>query len=171
MDMRLRTGEGTRQQPMLLWDTVWSPSQMAGTWVQAGTGLKSTSPLQTAVVLCLFTDRRCPDDHPLAAYAGDDPRGWWGDGVDVAEDAGETEMGSLLWLLERAALTADTQRWAEQMARDALQPLITQKAVASVAVASEIQQPSRLNLKIDLFGHDGGKAYGAEFEIYWRSIR
>lgn len=111
--LRVRIGEGDRQQPALLWDSVWSPLNGDADWAIADAtetqnrgGLRAQAALHTAIVLALFTDRRIPDQHPLRKYvAGDDPRGWWGNGADVRADLGEEELGSLLWVFERAVLT------------------------------------------------------------------
>ena len=102
----IRSNEGCAPQPILTWDTVWDAQSGFADWAYADRseasnrgGLQAQAALQTAVILCLFTDRYCPPDHPLAfLLEGDDPRGWWGDGVDVARDQGEAPLGSLLLL-------------------------------------------------------------------------
>ena len=125
-DVLIRENEGCDPDPHLLWDSRWSPADGVADWRLAGIdetlnrgGLAAKAGLETAAILCLFTDRRVPPTHPLAYLADGDPRGWWGDGVDVRTDLGEAPLGSFLWLLERAPLTVQGQpvtRWAEQMA-------------------------------------------------------
>ncbi|WP_299453392.1 phage GP46 family protein [uncultured Pigmentiphaga sp.] len=174
MDILIRTAEGQEAQPFLLWDSVWDPAAHRADWALAGGealnvgGLRARSALETAVVLALFTDRRVPDDHPLRKYADADPRGWWGDGVDVRADLGEEPLGSLLWLLERAALTEDVSRWAKAMAEEALMPLLRQGAAARVEVETSGDAPrGRLDLMVRLYGADGQKIYDRRFEIVW----
>lgn len=176
MDFRIRVAEGQDPQSTLLWDTVWSGT--GGDWAIAGAqagnqgGLAARAAIATAILLCLFTDRRCPDDHPLRFLADNDPRGWWGDGVDVRDDLGEGAMGSLLWLLERSILTApETKMWAEAFALEALRPLIDQGvAVKATAVATANPALGRLDMEIALFGRDGQAVFSQRFQDLWRQV-
>jgi phage gp46-like protein len=178
--MRVRISEGSDPQPQLLVDSVWSPADGVADWAIAGAdeplnrgGLQAKSALHTAIVLALFTDKRCPVDHPLFKYVGDaDPRGWWGDAVDVREDLFEDELGSLLWTLERAVLTEDIRRWAERLAEEALAPLIRQGAVVRIDVEAVAHQAfNRLDLHVQLFGRDGARKYDHRFEDIWRQVQ
>ena len=176
LSFQIRANEGCKPQPIYVWDTVWSPATGYGAWAYAPAtetynrgGLQAENALQTAVNLCLFTDRRCPPDHPLAyLIEGDDPRGWWGDGVDVRDDLGEAPMGSLLWLLERAQATPDNAAWARTFALDALAPLIGQQAVVRADAQATLVPPSRLDLAAQLYGQDGTKIYDRRFDDIWR---
>jgi phage gp46-like protein len=174
--INLRANEGCAAQPNLLWDTVWDPAAGLGDWAVAGAsetlnrgGLQATRALETAVILCLFTDRFCPPDHPLAKFADDDRRGWWGDGIDVRADLGETPLGSLLWLLERAIVDDNMARWAESLALDALSPLIAQGAAARATAQAEAHVTrNRMDLSVQLYGRDGTKIYDRRFDDIWR---
>lgn len=175
--IEIRINEGADPQPYLAWDTVWDAQTQQGDWAIAGAGeklnrggLRATAGLQTAVELALFTDRRCPADHPLAKYADGDLRGWWGNSIDERADLGEAELGSLLWLLERAPLTDDIVRWSKALAEEALAPLIVQGAAAKMAIAAERVGGSRLNLGVSLYGHDGASVYARKFEILWEQV-
>lgn len=177
-DPLLRTTEGCDEQPFLLWDTVWSNDTHSGDWALADPderlnrgGLRSKVVLGTAVVLALFTDRRVPDDHPLRSLAGPDPMGWWGDGVDVRSDLGETELGSLLWLLRRAPLTEEIVRWAKAMAEEALAPLVAQRACVRIEVETARDElRGLLSLTVRLFGRDGTHLYDRAFDVVWAQI-
>ncbi|HQF31923.1 MAG TPA: phage GP46 family protein [Hyphomicrobiales bacterium] len=157
---------------------MWSTEEGRGDWAMAGAdeadnigGLRATAALETAVVLCLFTDRRCPADHPLAWLADGDRRGWWGDAVDVRADLGEAPLGSLLWLLERAPLDGETAMWAEAFAIEALQPLVDQKAVSKIeAVATARPEEDRLDLVVRLYGRDGSLVYDRKFDNIWAQV-
>ena len=172
----IRSNEGCAPQPILTWDTVWDAQSGFADWAYADRseasnrgGLQAQAALQTAVILCLFTDRYCPPDHPLAfLIEGDDPRGWWGDGVDVARDQGEAPLGSLLWLLAHAPLTEEIARYAQAFALEALSVLIGQQAVVRVEAQTQIVGPSRLNLAVQLYGRDGSRLYAHQFDDVWR---
>ena len=176
MDINVRLAEGCAPQPSLLWDTIWDPVRGTGDWGLAGPGetlnrggLAASAALKTAVLLCLFTDRACPPDHPLAKYVDGDLRGWWGDGVDVRDDAGEAAMGSLLWLLERSVATPDIARWAENLAIEALQPLIRQGAAVQVTALARINPgTARIDLAIALYARDGRRIYDHKFDGLYR---
>lgn len=177
-DVIIRSNEGCDPDPFLLWDSVWSPQLGLADWGLAGAdeplnrgGLRSKAALATAVILCLFTDKRIDPTHPLYWLADGDPRGYWGDGVDVRADLGEKPLGSWLWLLERAPLTINGQSasfWAEQFALEALAPLKEQEAVSRIdALAAVNEIDARLELTVNLYGRDGQTVYSSKFEILW----
>jgi phage gp46-like protein len=177
VSFQIRANEGCKPQPTLFWDTVWNEQIGYADWAYAPAsevsynfgGLQAEAALESAVMLCLFTDRRCPDDHPLAyLIENDDPRGWWGDGVDVRADLGEAPMGSLLWLLERAQATPANAQWAQTFALDALSVMIGQQSVVSTAAQAALRPPNRIDLAVQLYGRDGTKIYSRNFEGIWR---
>ena len=181
-DLVIRANEGCDPDPYLLWDSRWSPNDGLADFALAGAaeklnrgGLSAKAGIATAVVLALFTDKRIASDHPLYWLADGDPRGYWGDGIDVRADLGETQLGSYLWLLERAPLTISGQSaavWAQQFALEALQPLKDQGAVARIdasATADEIND--RLELIVNLYGEDGQAIYSQKFAVLWRQVQ
>jgi phage gp46-like protein len=179
IQVNLRANEGCAPQPVLFWDAVWDAASGTADWALAGPtetvnvgGLKATEAIETAVTLCLWTDRLCPPDHPLAKYIeADDPRGWWGDGIDVRADLGETPLGSLLWLLERAAVTPQTVQWTQALALDALAPMLAQDSVSRVdAQASSGPAFNQINLAVQVYGRDGAKVYDRRFDDIWAQL-
>lgn len=179
VEINVRVNEGCQAQPELLWNTEWSAAEGYGDWALAGSdeklnvgGLAADEELETAVILCLFTDRYCPPTHPLAKYIeANDPRGWWGDGIDVRADLGEAPLGSLLWLIERSVVTDDTARWAEMLAMDALAPMIGQRSIVkAVATAYPLPAQNRMDLRIQLYGQDGATIYDRRFQNIWVQI-
>jgi phage gp46-like protein len=179
MAPRIRINEGRDPQPQLLWDSIWDKTRGFAEWALASArellnqgGLRATAALETAVVLQLFTDKRMPKGHTLQKYVdGDDVRGWWGDGVDVRADLGETELGSLLWALKRAPLNEDTRRWTETEAAAALQTLINQRVVARI-VAEAVDQPAsgQRDLSIKLYRQDGTLILDRRFDDIWAQL-
>lgn len=176
VDVSIRVDEACDAPRQLPWDTVMDPKAGVGDWSLASVsekgnrgGLKATAALATAVELALFTDKRCPDDHPLRRFADNDPRGWWGDAVDVRADLGEQELGSLLWLLERSVATEETARWARAFAADALAPLKAQGAVAKIDVQSELAD-NRINLAVLLYARDGAIVFNRKYDLLWQQV-
>ncbi|MDQ0472823.1 phage GP46 family protein [Labrys wisconsinensis] len=154
------------------WDTVLG--DVASDWEAAdpglepgnGGGLAARRSLETAVILCLMSDRYATVEDGRADE--DDPRGWAGDGFDVRADLGEAELGSHLWLLRRQALTAETARRAEDMAHVALRPLIAQGAFARIdAVATPDPEQAQLLLAIAGYGDAGDQLYDRKFALLW----
>lgn len=95
--------------------------------VQVACGdLATGNELSTAVMLSLFTDRRANEDDVLPD--GTDPRGWWSDAMDGRQ------IGSRLWLLERARNLTETLRLAQDYAKEALQWLVDDEIAKSVTV-------------------------------------
>jgi phage gp46-like protein len=119
--------------------------------------------LRTQVIICLLTDARV-DESELRT--DDENRGWIGDTFDTM--AGETPIGSKLWLLRRSSLYDGIEVYAELWARQSLQTLIDQGAVARVEVSAVADRSARrLDLTVGLFGRDGARVYHEKFELLW----
>lgn len=179
MALNVRIDEGEQQQPTLFWDSRWEPWRGQADWaladadeVQNRGGLRAKAALHTAVIIALFTDKRIPKDHPLFYLLEDgDQRGWFGDGADVRADLGEDEMGSLLWIFERAHLNEENRRWVELVATEALMPLIKQQVAVRVEVQAEAQFAiNRVHLFVQLYGRNGSLVYDYKFEDIWAQI-
>lgn len=175
MDIRMRDSEGTDAQPFLLWDTYWNADDLDtyfADWQLAGPsaplnayGLSSNHALNTAILLSLFTWRRAEVYDVLPA--GTDPKGWWGDDIDL--EGNEGPLGSRLWLLIRAPLNANTITLAETYAYEALQPLIDQGAVATFVCTATIDKVQGfLTLAVNAYSQNGQLIYSQKFENLWR---
>ena len=126
--------------------------------LQCGQGLR------TQVIICLLTDARV---EPSELRSGDSNRGWIGDTFDTM--AGETPIGSKLWLLRRSSLYEGIEQYAELYARQALQTLIDQRAVVRVDVDVTVdRRANSLALDIKLYGKSGAQIYNEKFELLWR---
>ena len=89
--------------------------------------------------------------------------GWWG---DTLEDRGDT-TGSGLSSLARAVITEDTARTAEDLARTALQWLITDGIAESVEVVATITDGDRTGLEL-VVSVVRGKATG--YPALWEEV-
>jgi phage gp46-like protein len=128
--------------------------------------LRAEQGLATQVLIHLMTDRRVEASE---LRDGDENKGWIGDSFDLAEH--ETPLGSRLWLLRRSSLFEGVEIRAQDYAREALQPLIDQEAVARIDVTATADRPQkRLNLAVDLYGREGEKVYSNRFELLWGQI-
>jgi phage gp46-like protein len=122
--------------------------------------------LATQVLILLMTDRRVEDSE---LRDGEQNRGWLGDSFDRLD--GEDVLGSRLWLLRRRSIYDGIEVDAEDYAREALQPLIAQGAVARVdATATAKRAENRLDLEIALYGRDGETVFNQKFGLLWRQI-
>lgn len=148
------------------------PWSAAADWAYAGAdepdnvgGLANKAALATAVILSLYTDRRCPPDHPLAKYAEGDLRGWWGE--DILEP-GETVAGSLLWLLERSVVTDEIRLYADAFTREALAWALAAGVAARLDVDVDVL-PARngFSIAIALYGRDGALVHDCKYESAW----
>ena len=178
IQVRMRDAEGCARQPFLLWDTIWVQRTDAsgghGDWILAGEGdqpesaggLRAETALHTATLISLFSDRRLPDGY-LNPNDDGDRRGWWGDSVKVpGEPAGE--FGSLLWTLERSVLNARVVQLAADYAREALQTLIDQGAVARTEVETAGDGGrGLLMLTVRHYSQDGAQRYEQRFSVLW----
>lgn len=122
--------------------------------------------LATQVLILLMSDRRVEDSE---LRDGEQNRGWLGDSFDRLD--GEDVLGSRLWLLRRRSIYDGIEVDAEDYAREALQPLITQGSVARVdATATAKRAENRLDLEIAMYGRDGETVFNQKFGLLWRQI-
>lgn len=164
VDIRIRDTEAQDDQPLLLWDTVWNANLGALDWKIAGKTLQSSRILDTAILLQLATWRRAEPYDVLPS--GADPKGWWGNAVDIEDD--EDQLGSKLWLLYRAPLNDATANKAKQYATQCLQPLINQGAVVRFDIVPSYDVvKGMLALQIDGYSQDGQRIYSQKFSRLW----
>lgn len=153
-------------EPILTPDLVWTGSTGDLAIDAAREDLACRAALTTAVLICLMTDIRVD---PTELPDGESNRGWPGDAFDL--QPGEQALGSKLWLLRRRALLPGIETEAEDYARAALQPLITQgAAVRAEATATRSETAARLDLDIALYGRDGTAIYQQKFAVLWEQL-
>lgn len=129
-------------------------------------GLRARQALATAILICLMTDRRVD---ATELREGDENRGWPGDGFDMR--VGEAPLGSKLWLLRRRGLEPGIEIKAQDYAREALQTLVDQGAVARFDVsATAARDRNRLDLAIAAYSKSGIQIYDQKFAVLWDQI-
>lgn len=155
--------------PDIVWDGLAGDFAIATTPADGGVGgFVARNPIETAHLLLLFTDRQVDADDLRFENRGD-RRGWVGDGFDIDVAAGEAPLGSRLWLYRRSVLVAKTFGEIEFEIRAALQPLITQGAVARIDVSGEVLNAQGLvRCAIDSYARAGAKVYSAKFDPLWK---
>jgi phage gp46-like protein len=120
------------------------PGQTTGDIALSGADLATEFPLQTAVMMSLFTDRRAgEDDEPTESCRG----GWWGDTFSRIE---HDRIGSRLWLLRRSKETQDTVNLGRLYAEEALQWLLDDNIAEAVNVDAFIVRRGVLGLHIHI---------------------
>lgn len=187
--IRLRNNEGDVAQPFLSPDLVITQAYGASIHfdhqlslpreTNNKLGLSSIQSLHTAVIIQLFTDRRIRPEMDHVDPFSPDPRGWWGDTVSIDYDASETELGSHLWTLRRSVLNQDVVDTAGDYAREALQPIVEQGAVAYFDVTAEAQKlrypngaaADMLAIGVDGYSHRGLSSYSQKFDVLWDQVR
>ena len=171
VSIRLRAQEGAQAEINLLWDTAQSSVLGELDWLLGSQtpsdptsfGLSSGVTISSAVLICLFTWRRADPGDP---YTDGEVKGWWGDAVDVEAD--EAPIGSKLWTLQRAPLTAATQALAKKYATQALQPLVVQGLCARIDIAVGIDKTNAtLPMTVKLYSSAGGQVYNQQFASIW----
>ncbi len=135
-------------------------------------GLVAVNPIQTAILVLLFTDVRV-DPTDLRYEMHGDRRGWVGDGFDVRADLGEAPLGSRLWLYRRSVLVTAVKKPTlaaiEADALSALQPLVAQGAAAKITVSGSQDGPAgRIYLDIKVYGRGKRELYSGRFDTLWR---
>jgi phage gp46-like protein len=153
--------------PDLIWDGIVGDLAINPlTHPDAPGDLRAEQGLATQVLIHLMTDARVEQSE---LRDGDDNRGWFGNSFDVMD--GEQPIGSRLWLLRRSALTDGIEIEAQDYAREALQPLLSQSAVARIDVAAVADRAnSRLDLAVTIYGRNGEVTFDKKYELLWRQI-
>lgn len=153
--------------PDLIWDGfVGDLAINALTHPDAPGDLRAEQGLATQVLIHLMTDARVETSE---LRDGDENRGWFGDSFDVMD--GEQPIGSRLWLLRRSALYDGIETIAVDYAREALQPLLSQSAVASIDVSATADRAnSRLDLAVTIYGRNGDVTFDQKYALLWRQI-
>ncbi len=119
----------------------WNANEQYAQLLFADNDMVNDRSLLTPIIVSLFTDARANDDDTLPDLRSSDRRGWWADSTNTAKKG--DQIGSRLWLLERAKNTVRTLPDAKRYAEEALKWLIDEGIAESVTVSAEaVQLPS-----------------------------
>lgn len=128
----------------------WNPLLGRGDWSMTNGDLSTGSPLETAVLVSLFTDQIAAPDFVLTDGTTD-RRGWWADAFETSP------IGSRFWQLDRAK-KANAQTLlleARDIGQQALQWLLDDGVAATVDVAAWWYTPSSLGIRVKITEPDG----------------
>ena len=125
--------------------TIWRDFS-TGDWSLEGSQLASGNDLQTAVLISIFTDRIARTDDVIPDGTTD-PRGWWADG--------DVQIGSRLWLLNRAKQTTETLNRARDYIAEALQWLIDDGVAMYFDLTCQWIAPGQLGAWLVIHRSDG----------------
>jgi phage gp46-like protein len=103
--------------------------------------------LETAVIVSLFTDSRARPGDAKLDPEDDDLRGFWG---DIYSDVQGSELGSLLWLLDRSTSRQEVFRLANERGTAALAWMVDDGIADSAVVVSSREGPGRLGLRVTI---------------------
>ncbi|GAB7525316.1 phage GP46 family protein [Paraburkholderia sp. 2C] len=141
----------------------WDAAHSRGDWSISPPDLTTGNDLETAILVSLFTDRMAaPDD--VIPDGSNDPRGWWGD------DGEATQIGSRLWLLQRAKQTTETLQRTYDYIAEALKWLIDDGVVARFDITVQWVRESFLGAQIVAYQQDGANVASA-FTWAWQGIQ
>lgn len=126
----------------LIWDNAANGADLE----LLGADLATEDGLRTAIIISLFSDRLARPDDALPDDSGD-RRGWWADAFPEAEG---DQIGSRLWLLDRAKQLPETLDAANDYATEALQWLVEDGVAQSVTVTAEWTQAGLLGAQIEV---------------------
>jgi len=147
----------------------WDNGLFEGDFIFEDNDFNTDEGLATAVLISWFTDQRASDedDIPNADSEFIDKRGWWGDLVDpvVVGD----EIGSKLWLLNRAKTTQENITAGIDYGTAALEWMKEDGIVKDVLVTGEKQKYNNdyiLALQAEITKADGNKL-NISFDSEW----
>ena len=141
---------------------IFDPMQ-GGKIVWSSRDLLADDGLQTAIVISLFSDRRCATDQLPDNET--DQRGFWADAFSMLDG---DSTGSLLWLLRREKTINSVLGRAKDYARDALRWLVDDKVAQAVNVETEYLDRGPMAIYVEVI-RPTGDAVSYRFEYAWEA--
>lgn len=123
--------------------------------------LEADDGLETAVAISFFTDMRVSVEE--LPYGQTDQRGWWG---DMFPEKDQDKIGSRMWTLQPAKITAETRNKASDFARECLQWMIDDGIASSINFESEYNGLKQLITSVEIIKPSGEIA---NFSVFWDS--
>ena len=148
----------------------WSNTTEGGSWSVASGGVALGNPLESAVLVSLFTDRVAPIQPSsldqsvgigLPGQNGNDRRGWWGDAYATVP------IGSRLWQLARLIKANASAALAEveDVCGEALQWLIDDGVAQTVTAKATWIAPTLIGIAIAI--QEPGSNTPTTFSYSW----
>jgi phage gp46-like protein len=103
--------------------------------------------LETAVLISLFTDQRVSVAELPSGEESSSRRGWWG---DLFADIESDQIGSKLWLYQRAKRTQDNLTQIETTATESLKWLLDDGVAKSVSVEASFDDDNDSGVIIEI---------------------
>jgi phage gp46-like protein len=134
--------------------------------------LDATDALATAVIVALGTDRLASIDDELPDPDSTDRRGWWGD-LDAADIWGGWEIGSRLWLMQRAKITGSNAARGSTMVRikhyiqEAIQPFLSLRIASAMDIEVVRVDDQRIDALVRLY-RGPQTAVELRYQILWQ---
>ena len=131
---------------------LWNPATATGDWVISNGTPELGNPLESAVLVSLFTDRVAPVDW-VPPTKDTDPRGVWFDTYETSP------IGSRLWMLARAKKTDATTilQLAKDYCLEALQWLLDDGVAATLTIRTFWFKPGTLGITVSILKPSGEK--------------
>lgn len=132
----------------------------------ANQDIKSDDGIRTAVIISLFTDKRVLSDE--VTEQDPDQRGWWG---DMFPDEDQDQIGSRLWLLQRAKQTPETLSRAKEFAEESLQWMIDDGVASSITVVTEYIERGWIQISVNIQRPRSTLSFRYEFNWQYEAVR
>jgi phage gp46-like protein len=113
-------------------------------------------------MVSLFTDRRIKEDELEAPER--DRKGWWG---DIALENSDDQIGSRLWLLDRAKATENTRALVDQYVLECLQWLLDDGVAEEVNIESVLIPRSRIDFSVEIKRPKERDRYFYRYQLVW----
>lgn len=147
----------------------WDNDLFEGDFLFENNDFDTDEGLATAVLISWFTDQRVSDDDLIPNADSDfiDKRGWWGDLEDPVVEG--DQIGSKLWLLDRAKTAQENITKGEAYGLASLDWMKQDGIVKDITVTGESQKYNNdyiLALKAEITKLDGNKT-NITFDPEW----
>jgi phage gp46-like protein len=117
-------------------------------------GLTQNLDIQTAVTISLFSDRLALVTDELPTINSKNRRGWWADGLLLADPTFAQIIGSRLWLLSRSKSVPNVLQLAQGYCYEALNWLLTNNIASAITVQTSFINNNNqiMQIEIGLYG-------------------
>jgi phage gp46-like protein len=137
----------------------WDQANRRGDWTMNGPVLATGNDIESAILISIFTDRMAePGD--VIPDGSNDPRGWWADG--------DVQIGSRMWLLQRAKQTGTTLQIAYDYLAESLQWMIDDGVVSRFDISTQWVRTGTLGAVIAAYSPTGTLLSKGQYAWAWK---